>query len=1103
MATIDPTIPPRSRAATSPVLNSSRSPTFAIQFSPDEDPIPRVRAAASALFSLGPNCRVFRASLAYIMRHIRSVFNAMQSISQRQLTPLELQAIQRFCAMLAQFKEILPSIDSDHWLDTAINSPSTHMHKFFGGIRETLRDICKQLSLDADRVIEFDAAQDNVNRAADLKHLRQALKDAREEAISRPNPVDFQQQIEGRLASISEKLGDEGSGETRNVAGAGAEGAGDLKDRMEKELAVFQSINIPFDDLKVEGSLGVGGFGTVSRAIRVSTGEILAVKEVRSDNLTLSAWASLYSELATMANLHHRYVLELVGAHVKEPYRIITRFCGGKSLFDRLHKPGETQLSPQQLTIIAYQIALGMEYLHEMRVVHRDLKTMNILLDDCDNAQIADFGLAGSIKDDQELAGGVGTPHYTAPEVLERKRYGKKVDVYSFGIMLWEMATGKIPYANKTHLEIIDLAVTKNWRLPFTAEVNDPLKKLITACWSRTPDERPDFREIVAFFRAGGILRNGCTVTRDQLDPPVPCPPLDLKYLSDTLKNPSSSQYTHIVDFLIGHIDEKVRISLRRERVLDVLSPSSSNLVSALVLASDILEPSGFVPFLETKGGKIIESLLASGSSESVIAIARFCLKVPPTAQPVILAFLPAIIRWIDDKAAGPFIVRLLGTLPVEQVAHYTDSILRFFKGEGLDTLSQESEVAAIGKLLPLIVESLSPADLLRFVSILERGFDVPLSLIDLLIERTSGNALSRLAFALVRSSPRTDISAPLSDILAKCNQSDLAELANQMVVFEIIATLFEQRRMVDTALLLLFYLASVPFVPVAIASHPVLPALLQLEGHQAQRLQILTGLVTSEEFCEKTTVIEGIQKLLISSISVEHLSDYCLMLMGALSSHPRGCLLIQETGMLSLFSHLFLSSNVGDTNTAYTIIRNAARGQAEIPQISLIVSCLMQELLYAGGTKAELLITLRELAINLPDTINEHDLQNSVLPLISTRKETREAATSITHALNLLASCDMSKLRGFFEKLLQKVFDVLNTGGLLYPQLIAAAAKLIALMPGFFTMNTFLQETDFVGFLSHVQEEIGDDFPDVKVVLNDSITTLSGGGEVPSLLLA
>jgi serine/threonine protein kinase len=87
-------------------------------------------------------------------------------------------------------------------------------------------------------------------------------------------------------------------------------------------------------------------------------------------------------------SLHHRFVLELVGVQIKEPYRTVTRFWADKSLFDRLPQKGFT---PRQLSTIACQVAECMHFLHANGIVHRDLKTLNILLDEALTAKIADF----------------------------------------------------------------------------------------------------------------------------------------------------------------------------------------------------------------------------------------------------------------------------------------------------------------------------------------------------------------------------------------------------------------------------------------------------------------------------------------------------------------------------------------------------------------------------------------------------------------------------------------------------------------------------------------------------------------------------------------
>lgn len=126
---------------------------------------------------------------------------------------------------------------------------------------------------------------------------------------------------------------------------------------------------------------------------------------------------------------------------------MITEYLDEGSLFDHLHKK-HTVLDDERLMYIVEDIALGMAYLHDRKVLHCDLKSSNVLIDSNWNVKLCDFGLSRtkSKLDKLNLFGRVGTPHWMAPEILRCKQYTEYSDVYSFGMILWEMITGEIPY---------------------------------------------------------------------------------------------------------------------------------------------------------------------------------------------------------------------------------------------------------------------------------------------------------------------------------------------------------------------------------------------------------------------------------------------------------------------------------------------------------------------------------------------------------------------------------------------------------------------------------------------------------------------------------
>lgn len=139
-----------------------------------------------------------------------------------------------------------------------------------------------------------------------------------------------------------------------------------------------------------------------------------------------------------------------------------------------------------------------MEFLHCNNIIHRDLKPENILLNDYFFPKISDFGLSKifdpNIRSNQTMHS--ATPQYMAPEMLKNEDYNESVDVFSFGIIMYDIITEKYPYSNISNCFVIPHLVLKGCRLefPLDKKIYPKIKELIEKCWSQNPSNRPSFR---------------------------------------------------------------------------------------------------------------------------------------------------------------------------------------------------------------------------------------------------------------------------------------------------------------------------------------------------------------------------------------------------------------------------------------------------------------------------------------------------------------------------------------------------------------------------------------------------------------------------------
>ena len=134
-----------------------------------------------------------------------------------------------------------------------------------------------------------------------------------------------------------------------------------------------------------------------------------------------------------------------------------------------------------------------MDYLHKRRIVHRDLKAANLLLDDVGTVKIADFGVSRVLDPHGVMTAETGTYRWMAPEVIEHSPYRESADVYSFGIVLWELVTGQVPYNAMTPLQAAVGVVQKGLRPEIPPTCPPAISELMRVCWTRNPQDRPTF----------------------------------------------------------------------------------------------------------------------------------------------------------------------------------------------------------------------------------------------------------------------------------------------------------------------------------------------------------------------------------------------------------------------------------------------------------------------------------------------------------------------------------------------------------------------------------------------------------------------------------
>ncbi|MBA0783594.1 hypothetical protein Gotri_001288, partial [Gossypium trilobum] len=245
----------------------------------------------------------------------------------------------------------------------------------------------------------------------------------------------------------------------------------------------------------------------------MSTGETVAVKVLATDSK--QGEKEFQTEVAMvmlLGRLHHRNLVNLVGyCAEKGQHMLVYVYMSKGSLASHLYSENHEPLSWNLRVYIALDVARGLEYLHDGAVppvIHRDIKSSNILLDQSMRARVADFGLSREEMVDKHAANIRGTFGYLDPEYISTRTFTKKSDVYSFGVLLFELIAGRNPLQGL--MEYVELAAMSTEEKDGWEEIADSrldgkfdvqelneVAALAYKCVNRVPKKRPSMRDIV------------------------------------------------------------------------------------------------------------------------------------------------------------------------------------------------------------------------------------------------------------------------------------------------------------------------------------------------------------------------------------------------------------------------------------------------------------------------------------------------------------------------------------------------------------------------------------------------------------------------------
>ncbi len=322
--------------------------------------------------------------------------------------------------------------------------------------------------------------------------------------------------------------------------------------------------------------LGKGGFAHCYELFNEETHHSSAAKIIPKTNLVKSlSKQKIINEIKIHKNIHHENIVNF--EHYFEDRNnvyILIELCHNQTLHDLLKK--RKTLTELEVQYYIFQLIKALQYLHNLKIIHRDLKLANLFLTEDMKLKLGDFGLATIIEFDGERKRSLcGTPNYLAPEILDGKKgYSFEVDIWSIGVIVYTLLIGKLPFEAKKVTKTSELYKRirlKNYSFPQNAKISSPAKELIENILVLEPHKRPSLEDILK----SDFMNMGTSIPKTLPLSTLACPP-NVNFIKQYMPNAGPDGI--IYNFISKKPKNKIRIEDFSSQYINI--PSNNGIFS-------------------------------------------------------------------------------------------------------------------------------------------------------------------------------------------------------------------------------------------------------------------------------------------------------------------------------------------------------------------------------------------------------------------------------------------------------------------------------------------------------------------------------------------